>query len=299
MTNIDIITPLAATGEMPVVRRISADDVLRALAEGIDDFRAMPTHVLFILALYPVVGLLLGRMAFSNDVLPLLYPLAAGLALVGPFLAIGMYELSRRRALGLDTSWAHMLDVWHSPSLAPIIGIGVLLLLILGIWMSVAHGIYTAYLGPEDPQSVGAFVSDVLTTRAGREMIVIGNLVGLGFAIAAMALSVISLPLLLDRNVGAAVAITTSLRAVARNPVPFALWGLIVALGLLAGAVPFLIGLAIVVPVLGHATWHLYRVAVEPDDRPRPEYRPRPKVERSAADFPAVLLTLFIRPRRD
>lgn len=295
MNKIDIITPLEAADELPVVRRITTSDVFSALSRGIDDFRAMPTHVIFLCLIYPVVGLLMGRLAFGNDILPLIYPMAAGFALLGPFVAVGMYEMSRRRALGLATTWDHMFDVLRSPSLAAIVGIGGLLLIVFAVWVAVANAIYVAYLGPDEPASVRQFLHDVLQTRDGWNMIVAGNIAGLCFAVVAMALSVVSLPLLVDRNVGVAVALTTSLKAVVRNPVAMALWGLIVAMALLIGAVPLLIGLAVVVPVLGHATWHLYRAVIEPDERPRPAYHPRPRMQRYAADFPAVLLTLFMR----
>lgn len=298
MARTDIMVPLDATADLPVVRRLHVANVWDALAKGFDDFRATPTVAAFACLIYPVVGLLLGRLMFSNDILPVLYPIVVGLALVGPFMAIGMYELSRRRALGYDTTWSHMLDVVHSPSLWPILGIGGLLMLLFGVWLAVAHGLYVTYLGPDEPLSASAFARDVLTTRDGQNMVVAGNLVGLVFAVAAMALSVFSLPLLVDRNVGVAVALTTSLKAVAANPGPMAVWGLVVGFLLLAGALPLLVGMAVVLPILGHATWHLYVAAIEPDERLHAAYRARPAaVKRYAADFPAVLFTLFMRGR--
>ena len=135
------------------------------------------------------------------------------------------------------------------------------------------------------------FARKVLTTPQGYRLMLVGNLVGLLFAVVSFALSVVAFPLLLDRNVGFAAAIWTSLRAVARNPVTMATWGLIVAGLLVAGSLPFFVGLAIVMPVLGHATWHLYRKLVEPDDSPRPQCRPRQKGIRYGADFPANLFS--------
>jgi uncharacterized membrane protein len=112
--------------------------------------------------------------------------------------------------------------------------------------------------------SVGAFVSDVLTTRAGWTMIVVGCGVGFLFAALVLTISVVSFPLLLDRDVGVEAAVATSARVVRTNPVAMAAWGLIVAAGLVVGSLPLLLGLVIVMPVLGHATWHLYRRVVRP-----------------------------------
>jgi uncharacterized membrane protein len=205
------------------------------------------------------------------------------------------YELSRRRELGLDTSWKHAFDVFHSPSIRAIAALGLLLLAIFAVWLAVANAIYEANFGQE-PMPLGAFVRRVLTTPEGQNLIIVGNVVGFLFALLAFSLSVVSFPLLLDRNVGVAVAITTSVKTILKNPVMMALWGIFVAGLLLIGSLPFLIGLAVVLPVLGHSTWHLYRKLVEPDLRPRPEFHPRPKGHRYAADFP---VSLFVPSDRD
>jgi uncharacterized membrane protein len=289
MTYPDVITPVEPSGELPVVRSIGPSDLKDALARGLDDFWAMPTHVVFISLLYPIVGLALGRASFGYNLIPLLYPLAAGFALIGPLAAIGLYELSRRRELGLDTSWRHAFDVVHSPSFGAIVALGLVLLVIFAIWIAVAHEIYVANFGYQEPASFTAFARRVLTTPEGHNLIIVGNAVGFLFAVLAFSLSVVSFPLLLDRHVGVAAAAVTSVRAVLKNPVTMALWGLIVACALVVGSLPFFFGLAVVMPVLGHSTWHLYGKVVEPDPGPRPEYRPRERARRSAADFPAAL----------
>jgi uncharacterized membrane protein len=271
-------------------------DLREALARGLDDFRAMPTHVIFLSIIYPIAGIAISRAVIGYDIVPLLYPMAAGFALLGPVAAIGLYELSRRRELGLDTSWRHAFDIVHSPSLVPMIGLALLLLAIFGVWIAVAHSIYVSKFGWREPTEPLTFLHRVLTTGEGRNLILVGNAVGFLFAALAFALSAVSFPLLLDRNVGLAVAIITSFRVILRNPLTMALWGFIVASALLIGSLPLFLGLAIVVPILGHATWHLYRRAVVPDASPRPEYNPEPKGHRYAADFPT---SLFVRsPRR-
>jgi uncharacterized membrane protein len=273
----------------PAIRRIGPADLIDALAKGWNDFSAMPSHALFMCAIYPVIGLVLAGLTLGFATLPLLFPLAAGFALIGPIAAMGLYELSRRREAGLTTAASDALDVLHSPSIGAIVALGALLMIIFVVWVATARAIYVANFGYAAPASIGEFVNDLLFTPGGWNLIVVGNGVGFLFAVVAMAVSVVSFPLLLDRDVGAAVALMTSVRAVAANPATMALWGLIVAVMLLIGSLPLFIGLAVVLPLLGHATWHLYRKVVEPDPSPRPEYRPQPKGPRYAADFPAVL----------
>lgn len=273
----------------PVVRQISPSDLYQSLARGIDDFTAMPSHAIFLCVIYPLLGILLIGMTLGHSTLPLAFPIAAGFALVGPLAAIGLYELSRRREAGLDSSSSHAFDVLYSPSLPAIVALGFVLMAIFVLWLVCAEAIYIATFGYVPPVSIGQFANDVLTTRAGWILIVVGTGVGFLFAVAALSIGAISFPLLLDRDVGAAVALLTSVRVVIANPLTMALWGFIVAALLVIGSIPFFLGLAVVMPVLGHATWHLYRHAVEPDPNPHPDYRPRERRRRSAADFPSAL----------
>jgi uncharacterized membrane protein len=276
------------------IRRITPTDVLRSLAQGLDDFAAMPSHAIFLCVIYPLIGLWLISLVSGYSMLPLAFPIAAGFALIGPFAAIGLYELSRRREAGLDTSSSHAFDVLRSPSIGAIVAMGLLLTAIFLVWLAVANAIYVANFGYGKPASIGQFVADIFTTRPGWTLIVVGTGVGFLFALLALTISAISFPLLLDRDVGAAVALFTSIRVVVANPVSMALWGLIVAALLAAGSLPFFLGLTVVMPVLGHATWHLYRKAVVADAVPRPDYQqpdyqPPERPRRYAADFPASL----------
>ena len=290
---------IAGAGETPArlaVRTLSLADLKDALAKGIDDFSAMPSHAVFLCIIYPIAGLVLGRLAIGYDVLPLLFPLMAGFALIGPLAAIGLYEMSRRREQGLDISWRHILDVRHRPTFGAIVTLGVLLMAIFLIWIAVAQAIYVATFGYLPAASMPDFLRQVLTTPQGWTLIVVGNGVGFLFAVLVLTISVVSFPLLIDRDVGAAGAIVTSVRVVLANPVIMAAWGFVVALLLVVGSIPLLFGLAVVMPVLGHATWHLYRRAVEPNPGPPPELIPEPAGRRYAAEFPA---SLFARSRDD
>ncbi len=247
---------------LPEVRRIEVADLWDVLAKGLSDFGAYRTDVIFLCLIYPIAGLVLARLAFGYDLLPLVFPLASGFALIGPVAAVGLYEMSRRREQGVEITWADAFGVVRAPSFGAIVVLGLLLLAIFLLWLAAAQTIYAVTLGPEPPASVGSFFRDVFTTGAGWAMIVVGIGVGFFFALLVLTISVVSFPMLLDRDVGLFAAVATSVRAVAANPVPMAVWGMIVAGGLVLGSIPALLGLIIVMPVLGHATWHLYRKVV-------------------------------------
>jgi uncharacterized membrane protein len=247
---------------MPEIRRISLADIRYALARGIDDFAALRSDVVFLVFVYPLAGLALARLTFGQGLLPLLFPLTSGFALIGPIAAVGLYELSRRRETGTEVGWADAFAVFRSPAIGSIVLFGLLLLAIFAVWIGVAFAIYYLTLGPEPPVSAASFVREVFTTAPGWTMIGIGIGIGFLFAVGVLAISIVSVPLLLDRDVGLFAAIGASLHAVLMNPVPMAVWGLIVAAGLVLGTAPLFLGLIFVMPVLGHATWHLYRRVV-------------------------------------
>ncbi len=252
----------APDAPLPAVRRIAIADLRDVLASGLDDFRTFRTDVIFVCVIYPVVGIILAAFAFRHDLLPLLFPLGSGFALVGPIAATGLYEMSRRREQGLAASWLDGFGMVRSPSFGALVVLGLVMLTIFLLWLLTAQVIYVFTLGPEPPSSATAFVRDVFTTGAGWALIIVGTAVGFVFALVVLTVSVVSFPMLLDRDVGLGVAIATSVRAVVANPRPMAVWGMIVAGSLAIGSIPLLLGLIVVVPVLGHATWHLYRKLV-------------------------------------
>ena len=287
------VTPLAQPAQeaptAPTIRTIGLSDLYEALRLGWEDFKAVPSHAIILCVIYPVLGLVLARTVLGYSVLPLLFPLAAGFALLGPFAALGLYELSRRRERGEPATAWDALEVLRSPSFGAMLGLGTLLFALFVTWVATAQAIYVAAFGYEAAAGIPDFARRVLTTPQGWWLIVVGCGVGFLFAVMALCISVVSFPLMLDRHAGAADAMVTSLRAVARNPVPMAAWGLIVAVLLVLGSLPLFLGLAVVIPLLGHATWHLYRKVIAPDPNPRPIPPRPPRERRSAADFPAAL----------
>lgn len=247
----------------PAVRRIGFADLGAALRLGWRDFWEKPSHLAFLGLIYPLMGAALGIWTAGTNAWPLLFPLISGFALVGPVAVLPLLEMSRRRERGLETTWRSVFDVLRSPAMPSIAAVGLILLALFTAWLLVAQSLHESLFGPGSPATFTAFLVEILSTPQGTALMLWGSLVGLLFAIVALATSVVAVPLLLDRDVGAAVAVQTSVRAVLRSPVVMAAWGLIVAALLVVGSLPLLVGLAIVVPVLGHATWHLYRRVVQ------------------------------------
>jgi uncharacterized membrane protein len=280
-----------ATSAQPVVRKLTFNDLEMALRAGLDDFRAVPSHAIMLCLIYPVVGLVLARLVLGYAVLPLLFPLAAGFALIGPFAAIGLYELSSRREQGLDLSASHAFNVLRSPSFGAMLALGLLLFVLFVVWVATAQAIYVSYFGYAAAADIPDFVHKIFTTPEGWGLIIVGCGVGFLFAVVALCVSVISFPMMLDRHASMTDAMVTSLRVVQANPLQIAAWGFIVAALLVIGSIPAFLGLAIVIPVLGHATWHLYRRAVESTGAASHETPGPVKKPRYAADFPASLFS--------
>ena len=267
MANFHVYASADGRIDRPTIRKIGLSDLIDALRLGFDDFMAKPSHIAFLCIVYPLIGVVLAAWTSGNGALPMLFPLMSGFALVGPFAGIGLYEISRRREAGLDTSWQHAFDVRHSPAIPAIAVVGIFLVALFIAWLLTARAIYTSIYGDVAPASLSSFVSDVLTTSQGWQLIIVGGFAGFVFAALVLCTTVVAFPLLLDRDAGAYEAIVTSFRVVVANPIAMAGWGLIVGVLLALGSIPVFAGLIIVIPVLGHATWHLYRKVVA---EPRP-----------------------------
>ncbi|NBB71420.1 MAG: DUF2189 domain-containing protein [Alphaproteobacteria bacterium] len=257
----DVEARPVGAGERPAVRRITTAEIVDSLRRGLDDFRAVPTHYLLYGLVYAVAGLILVRAAFDAALLPLMFPLVAGFALIAPTLSVGLFELSRRREQGHEARWWHIFGVRRHAAAGPILVLDLLLALWFVLWLATAAQLYAAVMGPA-PSTLGAFLAGILTTPQGWTLMLVGNAVGFVFALVAFAVSAVSFPLLVDTDLGLRGAVATSVRAVVSNPGPMALWAAILAGGLILGSLPLLLGLPVVLPILGHATWHVYRRVV-------------------------------------
>lgn len=247
---------------LPKVNTIGMADIRAALASGWADFTALRSDVLTLVVVYPVIGLVLAGFAFNMQLFPLIFPLASGFVLLGPVAAIGLYEMSRRREAGEGANWGDAFAAIRAGTFGPILALGGYLAAIFLVWLYTANGIYQLTLGPEAPVSVGAFLTDVFTTWPGWIMVVAGMGVGFVFACLVLVTSLVSFPMLIDRRAGLPVAVTTSVAVARKSPSTVAAWGLIVAVLLAVASIPLFLGLIVALPVLGHATWHLYRAAV-------------------------------------
>jgi uncharacterized membrane protein len=252
----------AAREEAFPVRPIAVHDLVDALRAGFADFMAKPSHLLFLGLIYPIVGLFLAQVSIGASALSLVFPLVAGFALIGPFAGIGLYEISRRRERGEEPSWSDALAVVRSQSFGSILALGALLFAAFGLWLLAASGLFAWLFPGLEHETISAFLSDVFTTGQGWTLIILGHAIGFVFAAATLMISAVSFPLLLDQHVRAAAAVQTSIAAVRESPATFALWGAIIAAGLMIGSALLFVGLAIVIPVLAHASWHVYRKAV-------------------------------------
>jgi len=242
------------------VAQIGIDAVPKSIKAGWQDFLARPTTAIFVIVIYPLVGVLLYRFTFDQALLPLLFPIASGFALVGPLAATGVYEISRRREHGQQVEdGVGAYAALDGERLVPLVQVGLLLLVIYAAWIGTAQLIYDATLGGFAPTGLGALAARVFTTPEGLLLLVAGCGTGFVMALVVLAVGAVSLPAIVDKGLGAADAVALSVRAFTQNMTVMLVWGLAVAAALVLGTLPFFLGLVIVLPVFGHATWHLYR----------------------------------------
>jgi uncharacterized membrane protein len=256
MTNLQSISASIFSDHAPV-RRVDQADLNWALSEGWNDFQQKRGDLILLALIYPLVAFATVIVSFNNRLLPMLFPLMAGLSILGPAVASGFYELARRREAGLDSSWLHFLDPLSGRNR---LGLGVLtagLAVLFAAWLLAASLIYGATIGADSP-TARQFLSRLFTTPQGWTMIVLGNLVGFCFAVIALTLGVVSFPMMVDKATDPLTAVLTSIAAVRANPAVMASWGLRIAGLLVLGSLPAFIGLAVVLPVVGYASWHLY-----------------------------------------
>ncbi|MBV9559900.1 MAG: DUF2189 domain-containing protein [Bradyrhizobium sp.] len=247
----------------PVVRRITIADIAEAIGQGLRDFQAMPLYGLAFGMLYAGGGILTVLCLTAFGMVYLAYPLAAGFALIGPFVATGLYEVSRRREAGLPVSLG---AIWSAVTSRSEIGwMAFVTLFFFVIWMYQIRLLIALLIGLNASfSSLHEFMTVVLTSNEGLLFLAIGNLDGAALSLILFSLTVVSFPLLLDRDVDFVTAMVTSVRAVVASPLSMIGWAAVIVLLLVVSSLPYFLGLVITVPVLGHATWHLYRRIVAP-----------------------------------
>ncbi|GIX17359.1 MAG: hypothetical protein KatS3mg119_1545 [Rhodothalassiaceae bacterium] len=241
------------------IRRISAADMREALRRGVDDFLARPSHLIFLAAIYPVISFALFIVASGREFWPILWPLAAGFTLVGPIAAVGLMEISRERERGREVHWREALGVIGEGRLGPLVVLALVLLTIFIGWLVAAQALYVSLFGQPYGVTLPEFLHNLFFTPQGHSLIIWGNLVGGLFALLALVVSLVSFPMVVDGERDPVLAIITSVRAFFRNPGPVLLWGAVVAAAVFLSAMTAFVLLAIALPILGHATWHLYR----------------------------------------
>lgn len=245
------------------IRKLILDDLWQALREGYDDYGAKPSSIPLIILFYALFALLFTLFAFGQDFRYLAFPVVAEFTLIGPIIAIAFFEMSRRRENGLQIRWRSSFRFIHTSSFAPILALSLIMMILYVAWLYMAEAIFFGLFGNTYPESFSLFINEVLATRHGGALIAYGNFVGFLFAFAAMAISVVAFPLALDKPVTSITAMSVSIRAFTSNFWVFAVWGIVVVALLTIGALLFLVGLAFTLPILGHATWHLYRKVIE------------------------------------
>lgn len=246
----------------PRIHTLSVSDLPSVLKLGTEDFLAKPSHGVFITLIYGLIALFTALIGLGENFLPLLFPLLAGSAIIGPLAASGLYELSRRREQGLDYSWHHVFDVIYAPSRAGIAAMGIGLAILFAAWLMSAQLLYTAFMPNSQPDSFVAMWQQVFSSSAGWSLLIVGSAIGFVYSVVVYAATVVSLPMMLHHKVSLGKAVLTSLRAVQQNWRAMAAWYCIVVTMVILGAIPLFLGLAVIAPILGHATWHLYRKTI-------------------------------------
>ena len=244
------ISPVAVAADLTLA------DLRAALAAGWRDFLAHPIYGLFFAAIYVAGGIALTYALGSRGSSGWLLTAAAGFPLVAPFTAVGLYEVSRRRGAGLPLSWSAVLGALRGRGDDQLLMMGGFVFVGFTFWIIIAHGIFAIFLAES---GIGSESLEIFKTTAGIAMLFVGGAIGAVIAYVFYAVTVISLPMLVDRDVDFLTAIIKSLRTVQANGVVMLVWAALIAVLLFAAMLPAFLGLLVALPVLGHATWHLYR----------------------------------------
>ncbi len=251
---------------LPGIRPVSFRDLKEILGLGLADFLAAPMFGIFFASIYAAGGIILAACVVSFGVYWMLYPLIIGFALIGPFIAAGLYEVSRSREQGSPLSWSRVLGIVWNQRRRELGWMAFVMLFVFWVWMYQARTLFAVFFGFQGFATLEGFLTAVLTTTNGWLFLLTGHIVGAIIALVLFTLTVVSCPLLMDRDVDFVTAMITSIRAVFTSPVTMIAWGLFVIASVVITAIPLFLGLLLSLPILGHATWHLYRRAVVQED---------------------------------
>lgn len=244
------------------IKPVSFQDLKEILSLGIKDFINAPLYGLFFSSIYVLGGLLLVSLFFILNIEWAIYPLAIGFALIGPFIATGLYEVSRRNELDIDLNWRSILGVIWDQKNRELGWMAFVMLFVFWIWMYQARTLFVVFFGFGGFATLEGFIEAILTTSNGLYFLAIGNALGMVISFVLFSVTVISCPLLLDRNLDFVTAMLTSIRTIIKSPIVMIFWGGMVITLVVLSMLPAFIGLFITLPIFGHSTWHLYRRAV-------------------------------------
>ena len=248
----------------PQIRELTLDDVRASLRDGWDDFKAHPGYGLFFGGIYMLGGLLILGFLTRIGSPWMIIPLAIGFPLLGPFVAVGLYEVSRRRRMGEPVMPKAVLAQVFYQRERQLGWMAFVVMFIFWIWVYQVRLLFALFLGFKSFSSWDRFVEIVLSTPEGWGFLIVGTIVGAFLATVLFSTTVIALPMLAEREVDFVTAMITSIATVVKNPLPMLVFGFVVGLATLVALLPAFVGLLLVLPIMGHATWHLYRRATSP-----------------------------------
>ncbi|MEO0752390.1 MAG: DUF2189 domain-containing protein [Pseudomonadota bacterium] len=260
MTDTSMSNPPA---HVPKIRSITTDDVYAALKAGLSDFQRAPIYGLFFGAVFSVFGILMAVLLFYGDAGYWVLPLTAGFPLIGPFAAIGLYEVSRRLQAEEPLNWGGVLAAGFNSRSGQLPFFAVIAVFFLLVWIVIARVVFAVTFGTASMTNVMTSI-EVFTTFEGLSMLVIGSVVGAALAGLLFSISVVGVPLLLDREIDVVTAMITSFKATVENRGAMILWAIIIAATVVVASLPLFLGMILVFPMLGHSAWHLYRAVIEP-----------------------------------
>lgn len=253
---------LPAGQPAPAFRKLSAADLSAALSDGWADFRRAPQFGLFFGAVYVAGGLLIGWLLHATGAFWWLLPAAFGFPLIAPFVALGLYEVSRRLGAGERLDWGAVMRAPFRHNNGQIPALAVILLVFFMMWLVVARVVFAVVLGSSGASELLHAPLAFLASDKGVTLLLVGGAIGAVIAFALFATQVISLPLLLDRDIDFVTAMIASVTVVRENLGVMLRWALTIAVLTVLAMIPAFLGLFIVLPLLGHASWHLYRRAL-------------------------------------